>query len=116
MSEMICLECGMRVSDRERRCPKCDNRLDLQTDGSTISVDIAHQGERVHEAVKKLHREVKQARSGIAQYLRLIVGTGVIREEAMISLTDLERRKVIVQFDLEHENSGAILVKLKHRH
>ena len=113
MENIICLNCGMTTSDRERRCPKCDNRLDLQTDGSTISVDIAHHGERVHEALNKLQKELKFARTGIAQYLRLIVGTGVIRDEAMATLADLERRKVILRFDLEHENSGAILVKLK---
>ncbi len=104
----------MAVGERERRCPKCDNRLDLQTDGSTISVDIAHQGERVHDALKKLHREIKSAKVGVAQYLRLVVGTGVIREEAMRTLQDLEQRKVIIRFDLENENSGAIVAKLKH--
>lgn len=103
----------MAVGDRERRCPKCDNRLDLQTDGSTISVDIAHQGERVHDALKKLRREVKSTRGGVAQYLRLVVGTGVIREEAMRTLQDMERRKVIIRYDIDNENSGAILVKLK---
>ena len=103
----------MTVGDRERRCPKCDNRLDLQTDGSTVGVDIAHQGERVHEALKKLRVEVKSAKAGVAQYLRLVVGTGVIREEAMRTLQDMEHRKFIIRFDLENENSGAILVKLK---
>jgi hypothetical protein len=113
-----CLNCGMHVNARDRRCPKCDNHLDAQTDGSTITVDIAHHGERVRDALQKMNSEVKHARAGVAQYLRLIVGSGVIREEVMMSLRDLEFRKVIIRADFESENSGAILVQLKpgHRH
>lgn len=103
----------MEVSAHERRCPKCDNRIDLQTDGSTVTIDIAHNGERVRDALSKLKSAIKQTRSGVAQNLRVIVGTGVIREEAMTELIAMEHRKTIKTFDLEGNNSGAILIRLK---
>ena len=113
MTIQTCLNCGMRIDRDERRCPKCDNQLDEQTDGSTITVDIAHNGERVHEALRKMNRQVEAANRGVAQYIRFIVGSGVIKEEVMMSLRDLERRGVIVHQEIERGNSGAILVKLK---
>ena len=104
----------MRIDSGARRCPKCDNHLDEQTDGSTITVDIAHNGERVHEALRKMHDQIDAANRGVAQYVRFIVGSGLIREEAMMSLEALERRKVIVRQEIDRGNSGAILVKRKH--
>jgi|TARA_B110000977_G_scaffold30657_2_gene40345 hypothetical protein len=114
MKIQTCLNCGMRINSGARRCPKCDNHLDEQTDGSTVTVDIAHNGERVHEALRRLHDQVEAENRGVAQYIRFIVGSGVIREEAMMSLEDLERRGVIVHQEMERGNGGAILVKLKH--
>ena len=104
----------MRIDSEARRCPKCDNQLDEQTDGSTITVDIAHNGERLHEALRKMHDLVEDANRGVAQYIRFIVGSGIIREEAIMSLENLERRGVIVHQETERGNRGAILVKLKH--
>ena len=113
MKAQSCLNCGMRIDNPVRRCPKCDNHLDEQTDGSTITVDIAHNGERVHEALRKMNDQVEAENRGIAQYIRFIVGSGLIREEAMMSLADLERRGVIINQEIERGNGGAILVKLK---
>jgi len=113
MKTQSCLHCGMRIDSGVRRCPKCDNQLDEQTDGSTITVDIAHNGERVHEALRRMHDQVEAENRGVAQYIRFIVGSGIIREEAMMSLGNLERRGVIVHQEIERGNSGAILVKLK---
>ena len=104
----------MRIDSEVRRCPKCDNQLDEQTDGSTVTVDIAHNGERVHEALRKMHDLIEAANRGVTQYIRFIVGSGIIKEEAMMSQEALERRKVIVRQEIERGNSGAILVKLKH--
>lgn len=110
---MKCLNCGMIVDTRSRHCPKCDNRLDAQTDGSTITCDIAHQGERVSDALRKMQSAIAGVKAGVAQYLRLIVGSGVIREEVMASLADMERRGIIIRWELEQNNKGAIRVKLK---
>ena len=67
MIQQICLDCGMSVSETMRNCPKCDNPLNLQHDGSTITVDIAHQGERVSEALQKMQTEIDLANKGVAK-------------------------------------------------
>ncbi len=113
MVDHTCLDCGMRVAAKMQHCPKCDNDLSTQHDGSTITVDIAHQGERVSEALRKMQREVDLARKGVAMRIRLIVGSGLIREEVMFALRDLEYRGEIVSFDLEQRNPGAVLINLK---
>jgi len=113
MMEISCLACGMRVDDSVRHCPKCDNDLSLQHDGSTITVDIAHQGERVHEALQKVQAEIDRASKGTAQRLRLIVGSGRIREEVLLELGTLKFRGDIRDFESESANPGAVLVRLK---
>lgn len=111
--EVICLECGMSVDDEMDYCPKCDNALNLQHDGSTITVDIAHQGERVSEALDKMQREIDSARKGIARSIRLIVGSGLIRDEVLLMLRDLKFRGDVKSFESESYNAGAVLVRLK---
>lgn len=108
-----CLECGMSVSVDMRSCPKCDNALDVQHDGSTFTIDIAHQGERVSEALHKMQTEIDFARQGVAMNIRLIVGSGLIRDEVMLVLRDLKLRGDIIDFDLESSNAGSVLVRLK---
>lgn len=108
-----CLECGMIVSFGMVHCPKCDNRLDLQHDGSTVTVDIAHQRETVREALLKLKRHMNETRDTNAQNLRVIVGSGRIREEILGLLYDLKTREVIVDFLQEAPNFGAVVIKLK---
>jgi len=109
----ICLDCGMSFSENTRYCPKCDNALDLQHDGSTITVDIAHDGERVSEALRKMQSEIDLARKDVATSIRLVVGSGLIRDEALLALRDLKFRGDVKDFDLEPSNSGAVLVRLK---
>lgn len=109
----ICLECGMSFSEDTRYCPKCDNALDLQHDGSTITVDIAHDGERVSEALRKMQSEIDLAHKAAAMCIRLIVGSGLIRDEVVLALRDLKFRGDIKDFDLEYGNRGAVLVRLK---
>ena len=103
----------MSVTETMQHCPKCDNDLSAQHDGSTITVDIAHQGERVEEALRKMQREVDLARRGVAMRMRLVVGSGLIREEALFALRDLEYRGEIKGFDLEPKNAGSVLISLK---
>ena len=110
---VVCLDCGMQVRQDIRRCPKCDNQLDQQTDGSTVTIDIAHQGERIRDALRKLESHIKETKRGVAQYLRIVVGSGAIREAALARMMDLERRRVIISHQLDRDNSGAISVKLK---
>jgi hypothetical protein len=111
--QQICLDCGMSVSDTMRYCPKCDNALNLQHDGSTITVDIAHQGERVSEALQKMQSEIDLARTGVVMCIRLVVGSGLIRDEILLALRDLRFRGDIMDFEPEPFNAGAVLVRLK---
>ena len=112
MAARVCLSCGMALSETVRVCPKCDNELDNQTDGSIITVDIAHNGEKPHQALRKLSDLITDALKGNAQYLRFIVGNGVIREEALVSLSAMERRQTIRSFSEDGANRGALLVRL----
>ena len=113
MMQQTCLNCGMSVSEAMPYCPKCDNALNLQHDGSTITVDIAHQGERVSEALQKMQSEIYLARKGVSMSIRLVVGSGLIRDEVLLALRDLKFRGDIVEFESESFNSGAVLVRLK---
>ena len=111
--QVICLDCGMSVDDDTDYCPKCDNALNLQHDGSTVTVDIAHQGERISEALHKMQSEIDLARKGVSKCIRLVVGSGLIREEVLLVLRDLKFRGDIIGFESESYNSGAVLVILK---
>lgn len=107
-----CLNCGMYVGEHTGTCPKCDNELALQHDGSTVTVDIAHNGERVSDALLRMQDEIDFARKRFALRLRLIVGSGAIRDEVMLALRDLEFRGEIKSFDAEARNAGAVLIEL----
>ena len=101
MGHRTCLACGMNVIATMDRCPKCDNDLRSQHDGSTFTVDIAHQGERVSEALRKMQSEIDLAKQSTVMRIRLVVGSGMIRDEAMIYLRDLEHRGEIKDFEYE---------------
>ena len=57
--------------------------------------------------------EIDLARQDVVMRIRLVVGSGMIRDEAMLYLRDIELRGEIKDFDLERNNAGAILVRLK---
>jgi len=111
--QQICLDCGMSVSEAMHHCPKCDNALKLQHDDSTVTVDIAHRGERVSEALQLMQSEIDLARKGVAKCIRLVVGSGLIRDEVLLALRDLKFRGDIMGFEPESFNAGAVLVRLK---
>lgn len=108
-----CLNCGMGLDASMVQCPKCDNDLMGQHNGSTATVDIAHSGERLREALEKMEREIRFAKNGEVQNLRLVVGTGMIRDEVMLVLRDFEFRGDIKNFALESPNQGSVLIRLK---
>ena len=109
-----CLNCGMRVGNL-RVCPKCDEVIAQQTDNSTRTADIAHHHETRVEAVAKLHREIAAALNDPARYLRLIVGTGLIRDEIGAELEACVRLGKIRSYRLDDPNPGAFLVEMKPR-
>ena len=110
---MQCLNCGMHVGGHDTTCPKCDNDLTSQHNGSTVTIDIAHQGETVREAMRKLDAAIDRESQGYAQYLRVVVGTGLIREEVTGTLYARARSGRVADVEPEPGNRGAILIKLK---
>jgi DNA-nicking Smr family endonuclease len=108
-----CLECGMAVPASEQVCPKCDADLYRQSDGSVMTVDIAHHGQAVSEALAQLDALLEDARSGYEQSVRLIVGGGVINEEVMARLWLYKRDGKVKSFDYEGSNRGAVLVVIR---
>ena len=103
----------MYVSSHDRTCPKCDAVLSEQTDGSVLSRDIAHHGERIHEAMSKLDDLIELAKSDVTARLRIIVGTGLIREAACGRLSDYVFRQDIIKFEQDGKNRGVIIVHIR---
>lgn len=110
-----CLECGMRVPWVITHCPKCDAQLDLQTDGSVMHIDIAHNRETIKLAMRKLEDMLARARAGNTQAVRVVVGSGLIREEALRQLSWLQRSEQILDFGYDETNTGAILISIRKR-
>lgn len=84
-----------------------------QHDGTTETRDIAHHGETVREALVKLDNAIDSARQGYARYLRVIVGTGLIRDEVAATLKAMVRTGSILNFKPAPGNRGAFLIELK---
>ena len=108
-----CLDCGMSVASDTGVCLKCDGVLQEQTDGSVITEDIAHHGERIHEALDKLDRLIDQAKSGFTARICLITGSGLIREAVIGRLGDYLFRGDIKSFDPDGGNPGVIDIQLR---
>ncbi|MEX1197943.1 MAG: hypothetical protein WEB57_08800 [Pseudohongiellaceae bacterium] len=117
-----CLLCGMRrrvpVPDYGEdtavaTCIKCDSALFRQSDGSTLTVDIAHHRETVAQALEKMDQALNAAWQGYEQDVRLVVGGGAIREAVLGELTFQDRVGRIVRFRPESPNRGAVRVTLR---
>lgn len=116
-----CLFCGLldvrtpgEIADRdlEPLCVKCDTPLWSQSDGSTVTVDIAHQRETVTQALVKFHAALNRGwQRSHAEHLRLIVGGGLIRDAVLGELFFLNSKGIVLEFG--EENRGAVLVRLR---
>ncbi|HDZ08183.1 hypothetical protein [Pseudohongiella sp.] len=116
-----CLFCGLldsrtpgEIADRhlEPVCVKCDTPLWSQSDGSTVTVDIAHQRETVAQALGKFKEALSRSwQRSHAEHLRLIVGGGLIRDAVLGELFFLNSKGIVLAF--EEENRGAVLVRLR---
>lgn len=72
-----CVRCGFPVGRIGGECPKCgvrDARM-IGTDG-TLTVDLAHDGETVHEALQKLEAGADRALLEGCHVLKVIHGYG----------------------------------------
>ena len=103
----------MLVARHDAICPKCDAVLSAQTDGSIVTSDIAHQGERVHEAMAKLEHLIIEAKLHVTAKLRIIVGSGLIRDEAEARLSNLVFRGDIIKFEQDGHNKGVLMVRIR---
>lgn len=116
-----CLVCGMQhqlqatdIADRAREpvCIKCDSPLFSQSDGSTITVDIAHHHETVARALDKFEQTLNQVwQQTYAENLRLIVGGGLIRDAVLAELFFKKNRGTVLDFT--EENRGAVLIQIR---
>jgi hypothetical protein len=115
-----CLFCGMLhsfppadIHERasEHNCSKCDCPLLQQSDGSTITVDIAHARETVPEALQKLEDALQGAWNSYAATLRVIVGGGVIRDAVLAELFYKKSQGIIMDFEEAHH--GAVLIEIR---
>ena len=60
-----------------------------------------------------MQSEIDLASKGVAKSIRLVVGSGLIRDEVVLVLRDLKFRGDVIDFEAEPFNAGAILVRLK---
>lgn len=60
-----------------------------------------------------MQSEIDLARNGVAMRIRLVVGSGLIRDEVLLALRDLKFRGDVKGFESEPFNAGAVLVELK---
>ena len=103
----------MRLPPGQAQCLKCDDQLGRQSTGAILTVDIAHQGERVHEALAKLTHWCGVADQERAAGLRLRVGSGLIREAILGDLRFRQLSGEITHFAQDGRNEGAVLVMLR---
>lgn len=113
METRECLECGFECDLRDTTCRKCDARLSEQTDGSTVTVDIAHRNETIAEATDKLSKAIRRELGRRTQSLRVITGRAAIRESIRKHLLSLKSAGRIVRFQQDGRNPGAFLVGLR---
>lgn len=72
-----CDRCGFLVElDQGSVCPKCGREVVARYAGKLVEVDIAHEGERIGEALDKLERALDRALVGDARGLKVIHGHG----------------------------------------
>lgn len=108
-----CRECSYVSPPGTEHCPKCDADLMTQSDGTIVTIDIAHHRETVDQAKLKLDRAVNHHRNQLTHSLRVIVGRGKIGRSVSLHLQRLRADGDIVGFALEEGNAGAIIVRLK---
>ena len=116
-----CLNCGMEhtlqpgsIIDRchEPFCHKCDASLWELSDGSTVTVDIAHSRETVAQAIEKLNQALEDVwQRTFAAELRVIVGGGLIRDAVLAELHFRHHSGVVLAY--QEENRGAVLVRIR---
>lgn len=78
-----------------------------------MTVDVAHGGQTKDEALEQLRSALLDSARAHNQFLRVIVGTGLISEAVYIRLVHLKRSGRIKTFDYEGSNRGSIIVRVR---
>lgn len=94
-------------------CPKCDEALYLQHDGTLLTRDIAHQRETVPRALEKLDRLLLEAWRGYSKGVRIVVGGAAIREQVLARLRDCRERGIVREYREDSPNRGAIVAIIR---
>jgi len=94
-------------------CPKCDQDLYLQHDGSFLTRDIAHSRETVARALEKLDKLLLDGWRSHGRGVRIIVGGGLIREQVLGQLYYYRSRGIVREFHEDSPNHGAIVAVLR---
>ena len=72
-----CWNCGFPVDlARVAVCPKCGEDVCLEVAGQVVDIDVAHDGEAVADALRKLEAALDRAVTGLARGLKVIHGHG----------------------------------------
>jgi len=72
-----CWNCGFPVDlALVAVCPKCGEDVRLEASGQVVDVDVAHDGEAVADALRKLEAAVDRAVLGFARGIKVIHGHG----------------------------------------
>lgn len=94
-------------------CPKCDQNMYLQHDGSFLTRDIAHSRETVVRALEKLDKLLLDGWRSHGRGVRIIVGGGLIREQVLGQLYYYRSRGIVREFREDSPNHGAIVAVLR---
>jgi hypothetical protein len=78
-----------------------------------LNRDIAHSHETVDQAMGKMERALQHVWNGPESGLRLIVGSGRIREEVLSQLSYYLSQGWIANYESDSPNEGAIKIWLR---
>lgn len=74
---LICPECELVIESADTTtCPKCDAPLRARSNGRVMHVDVAHAGENLDQALRKLERKIDEAVHHNYRGLNVIHGRG----------------------------------------
>ena len=74
---LICPECDFVIDSADTKtCPKCDAILRARSNGRLMPVDVAHSGENLDQALRKLERAIDEAVHHNFRGIKVIHGRG----------------------------------------
>ena len=120
--QRVCLNCGMGLLVAPSQlddlpvsliCTKCDDNIYLQSKGTCLTRDIAHQKETVVKALQKLDEVILAGWDSYHREIRIIVGGGLIRQQVLGQLHYYQQQGKLRTYREESPNHGAIIVVIR---